>query len=114
MDKVDLYLQKGQLHHHLYLIEGDLNSSSDFIFEYFEKNHGMSKESNNFFYRNYEKFLVDDARGLTELASRRNSGENKHVFILAINSTTEEAQNAMLKSSSILAMVSLAISSSNG
>lgn len=97
MDKIDIYFQKGDLHHHLYLIEGDLNSSTEILFDFFEKNHGMQRASNHFFQKNYEKFLVDDARGLKDLASRKNSSENKQVFILSINSTTDEAQNAMLK-----------------
>ncbi len=98
MDKIDIYFQKGSLHHHLYLIEGDLDLSTEILFDFFDKNHGMQKGSSHFFQKNYEKFLVDDARGLKELSSRKNSSGNKQVFILSINSTSDEAQNAMLKS----------------
>src|SRR3989338_7364712 len=73
------------LMHHAYYIEG---SAGDFE-EY--KNRIL-----HFVAQKYERFGIDEARALTQLASLKNI-EGEAVFLLALGSITNEAQQALLK-----------------
>ena len=73
------------LTHHAYYIEGSAGE-----FEQYKK------LIPHFVAQKYERFGIDEARALTQLASLKNiSGEA--VFLLALGSITSEAQQALLK-----------------
>src|SRR3989344_8617160 len=71
--------------HHAYYIEGSAGEFEEY-----------KKLIPHFVAQKYERFGIDEARALTQLASLKNiSGEA--VFLLALGSITSEAQQALLK-----------------
>ena len=73
------------LAHHAYYIEGSAGEFEEY-----------KKFIPHFVAQKYERFGIDEARALTQLASLKNiSGEA--VFLLALGSITSEAQQALLK-----------------
>ena len=73
------------LTHHAYYIEGSVGEFEEY-----------KKLIPHFVAQKYDRFGIDEARALTELASLKNiAGEA--VFLLGLNSITSEAQQALLK-----------------
>ena len=89
-----------RLSHHSYLFLGDLSLKDDFFY-FLENNIGFKTKANPNFYIYEKNFLgVDDVRVLGERHSKKSfkvDGQDKNIFFLIFNSTTEEAQNAFLK-----------------
>jgi hypothetical protein len=71
--------------HHAYYIEG---SPGDF--------ERYKKDIPHFVAQKYERFGVDEARALTQMASLKNISRET-VFLIALSSITTEAQQALLK-----------------
>lgn len=104
------------LSHHAYLLIGDV-ATRDEVVSILEEEYGLAAQGNpDFFIRNFETFVIGDARELKALHSSRpvgvmSGGEQrksvkkvdtfvtveKKVFILTMNGITIEAQNALLK-----------------
>jgi|SRR3989344_4766083 len=70
--------------HHAYYIEGGMSHYSAY-----------KERLDPFWAREYERFGIDEARALIQLASLKNFGET--VFFVAAASITHEAQQALLK-----------------
>jgi len=73
------------LMHHAYYIEGSAGEFEEY-----------KKLIPHFVAQKYERFGIDEARALTQLASLKNI-EGEAVFFLALGSITNEAQQALLK-----------------
>ena len=79
--------------HHAYYIEGPLA-----LFDQYKehlKPLGRSPTGEAFWAKNFERFGIDEARSLAELAGLKNVGEA--TFFIATASLTTEAQQALLK-----------------
>ena len=90
------YLRNGGLHH-AYLIEGGTKDTCVSIIDFLAENLGMARAGNpDLWSASFESFGIDDARDLSERASRAPFGERK-VFIVQMQFITVQAQNALLK-----------------
>jgi DNA polymerase III delta prime subunit len=83
------------LSHHAYYIEDALSKWEDYQHKV-RVDEGYGENDPNFVTRVYEKFGIDEARGLIELSSLRNTGA-RAVYFLTAASMTSEAQQALLK-----------------
>lgn len=83
--------------HHAYLIEGERASAlpelKKFLFD-----AKLTKESSpDYHLFEFDVFLIEHAHDITSEQSMRGVEGNKKIFILAFNTMTSEAQNALLK-----------------
>ncbi len=84
--------------HHAYIIEGDRERILSVIRKFLEEELRFQIVGNpDFYFREYEKFGVDEARQLVEQQQKKAFGEGRKVFMLAANSVSREAQNSLLK-----------------
>src|SRR3989344_7773439 len=83
------------LSHHAYFREGPLSELPE-LARAAGKAAELSKGSPDVYVRQYEKFGIDEARALREMASLK-SLSGKALFILGAVSVTTEAQQALLK-----------------
>jgi hypothetical protein len=83
------------LTHHAYYVEGPLELFSAYQQAIRAANH-IEPHDPGFTARFYEKFGIEEARSLLELASLR-VGEGRSVFYIGVSSMTSEAQQALLK-----------------
>ncbi|HEX8993962.1 MAG TPA: hypothetical protein VF803_01780 [Candidatus Paceibacterota bacterium] len=82
------------LTHHAYLYEGDPHDAEK-VAAALREGEGFAGHDANFSVRSYEKFGIDDARALRDVAVLKTGG--KALFVIAITSMTTEAQQALLK-----------------
>ena len=81
-----------------YLIEGNGENVLQKLIPHLEKKHKIKTLGNpDFIIRNVSTFVIEDAREIKELASRRGSTSEKRIFIIQAGSLTREASNALLK-----------------
>jgi DNA polymerase III delta prime subunit len=83
------------MQHHAYYIEGDTALMPGLV-NGIRARERYDAHDPNFYERVYEKFGVDEAQKLRELAELK-STSGKALFILAISSITTEAQQSLLK-----------------
>ncbi len=83
------------LSHHAYYIE-DALSKTDAYIQSIRVSEKFDAHNPNFIAQNYEKFGIDEARALIQLASLKNTGDRAFFFISAA-SMTSESQQALLK-----------------
>ena len=94
---VDAYKNSGDLHH-AYFIEGERSEVLPELFSFIEKQVKIpTKAYPDFYHREYENFGIGDSRELKQHASRKAVAGDKKIFVLAFNTITHEAQNALLK-----------------
>ena len=79
--------------HHAYYIEGPLSGFAEL--ERSLKTPGHSPAGEAFWAKEYDRFGIDEARALLQLAALKNFGES--VFLIGAASLTSEAQQALLK-----------------
>jgi DNA polymerase III delta prime subunit len=86
------------LSHHAYCIPGDPSVCLE-LKTLLADEHSIPSQANPDFYeRSYQTFTIDDARNLKSLHETRPIGNTgKKIFIVVMNSITNEAQNALLK-----------------
>jgi hypothetical protein len=88
-------LKKGDNLHHFNIIE---ESDVEEINYACEKVLNFTTQANpNYFYKKYDTFLVDDAREITQLQSRKHKKGELAFFVLECGSINIPAQNALLK-----------------
>jgi DNA polymerase III gamma/tau subunit len=84
--------------HHSQLFISDSDKTVNDLFDVFESNLKISTQANEFFfYENYDKFLIDDARKIFDLHLKKTPKDDLQVFVIKFNFITREAQNAILK-----------------
>jgi len=90
------YRKTGFLHH-AYLLLGDRESVLQELLPFLQNELKVSMKGNpDFSHTVYDTFGIDDGRKLKEIASRK-AVTGRQVTIIACNSITREAQNALLK-----------------
>jgi len=85
--------------HHAYLIEGDENTVLPELFAFCENELGCPREGNpDFWHGSFDSMGIQSAWEIKERQSRRPFKDGgKRIFIIAAESITGEAQNALLK-----------------
>ncbi|HZS42949.1 MAG TPA: hypothetical protein VFA52_01890 [Candidatus Paceibacterota bacterium] len=84
--------------HHAYLIEGDRQVVLEEVKDFLEKELDFSLQGNpDFYLAEHDKFGVDEARELVGRQSQKSFGNDRKIFVIAVNSITREAQNSLLK-----------------
>lgn len=83
--------------HHAYCIEGvGRDGAEEFVGE-LRGIFGIEKNNPDLIFLSVQKFGIDEARDFRALAANRAIGGGKKIFVLASDSITNEAQNALLK-----------------
>jgi hypothetical protein len=82
--------------HHAYLLVGESNAAEEFLHSFWLEKGVRLNGSPDFFLFSEALFGIDEARSITESASRKAFVEKK-VFFIAPERITVEAQNALLK-----------------
>ncbi len=83
------------LTHHAYFIEGQLNEF-DVLVHTLRESESFVAYDPGFVAERFEKFGIEEARGLIATASLTNTG-SRTLFMLGVGSMTSEAQQALLK-----------------
>lgn len=84
--------------HHAYILEGALVPVVDALQAFCTTTIGVSPKGNpDFFFEQYDTFVIDNARRLRELQQHKTLANSKKIFIVAFHFITREAQNALLK-----------------
>lgn len=90
-------LQKDNLHH-AYILEGSRHRIHDDVVLFCENDLCFPIKANpDFWYEEFDRFSISDARNLREMQLRKTTDRGKKIFIIAFNFITREAQNALLK-----------------
>jgi DNA polymerase III delta prime subunit len=88
-------LTKAENLHHFNIVE---NGSENGIKEICANVLNFESKANpNYFYQNYDTFLIDDARDLVEKQNRKNKAGEKTVYVLECGAINAAAQNSLLK-----------------
>jgi DNA polymerase III delta prime subunit len=82
--------------HHAYLIEGN-RSVVDVVLKFFKNKKIETQGNPDFILREFSVLGIGEARNIREMQTRANVSENRQFFVLYFDSTTREAQNALLK-----------------
>jgi len=83
--------------HHAYCIEGvGRNGAEQFVGELCGI-FGIERNNPDLIFLSVQKFGIDEARDFRAFAANRAIGDGKKIFVLASDSITNEAQNALLK-----------------
>lgn len=86
------------LAHHASVLIGGASVHEELLSILTKKHKVRAAGNPDFFDRQYQSFVIDDARELKTLAETRPAnGDALKVFVLLMNSVTIEAQNALLK-----------------
>lgn len=86
------------LQHHAYLISGDRELAVENLFSFFEKEMRLAVKGNpDFYYGEYDGLGIDESRALRDMAFKKAMSGGARFFVIAFNSITIEAQNALLK-----------------
>lgn len=83
--------------HHAYLVEGERAVLLPEILDYLVAEKLTEKNSPDLHVLEFDSFGIDDAHALRSEQQMRGSEGNKKFFIVAFNTMTSEAQNALLK-----------------
>lgn len=95
-NKMPFSLQTKHLHH-AYLVEGERAVLLPEILEYLVSEKLTEKNSPDLHVLEFDSFGIDDAHALRAEQSMHGVGGGKKFFIVAFNTMTSEAQNALLK-----------------
>lgn len=91
------YKKEGKLHHG-YLLLGDIETTLGAVEEMVEKISGLRLAGNPDYFLSKENSLsVKESRRIKEAAGMRGFSGKKRFFVIAANTFSEEAQNALLK-----------------
>ncbi|MFA6601682.1 MAG: hypothetical protein WCT02_02365 [Candidatus Paceibacterota bacterium] len=91
-------IKSNLLSHHAFYVIGGIEINSWLIANLESESNIQAHGNPDLFQRHYASFAIDDARELKELHNVRPISETaKKIFILNIDSFTNEAQNALLK-----------------
>ena len=89
--------QKENLHH-ANLIEGHKDAILEKLHNFFDKElHFNIHNNSDYWFKEFDSIGVDDARLISGMQQKRAAMGNKKLFVIAFNSITREAQNALLK-----------------
>ncbi len=83
--------------HHAYLIEGERGVVLPVLKKFLFDNKHSSQSSPDFHLFEFDVFLIEHAHEISQEQTMRGVEGNKKIFILAFNTMTSEAQNALLK-----------------
>ena len=84
--------------HHAYCLVGGRQRLLDELFSVMERDFGVSRKGNpDLWFKEFELFGIEASRFLKEMQSRTAAGGGKKFFVIAVNSVTTEAGNALLK-----------------
>lgn len=90
-----------EIHHHGYLLTGDIEKATGVAFEMASKILEQGLETlhahSDFLFIENSPFSVDDARRIRDRSSRKSFSGKGRVFLIKTNSFTREAGNALLK-----------------
>jgi len=88
----------GDMTHHAYLVEGERVRAVAEIFSALESVHGIRRAGNpDIFYHEMDTLLIDDAHMLRARERYASVDGGKKIFVVAFETITHEAQNALLK-----------------
>jgi hypothetical protein len=88
----------GDMTHHAYLVEGERVRAVEGIFSALESVHGIRRAGNpDIFYHETDTLLIDDAHMLRMRERYASVDGGKKIFVVAFETITLEAQNALLK-----------------
>lgn len=82
---------------HAYLIEGERSTLLPEVLSFLEVSGISTKNSPDLHILEHDAFLIEDAHALRREQQMRAGGGAKKIFIIAFNTMTSEAQNALLK-----------------
>lgn len=89
--------QKDNLHH-AYFVEGKHDAVLAYIEAFLLDAFGITRQGHpDVHYAEYESFGIDEGRALQEMQGMKSVVGDRKIFILSVNSITNEAQNALLK-----------------
>lgn len=104
MKRIFEHFKKTGYLHHAHIIEGDKDSLAPLLLGLIEKNMGIFAHNNpDVSILTYKSFGIDEARTLSENQSRAGFSDSagdspsRKIFLIATDSFTREAQNALLK-----------------
>jgi DNA polymerase III delta prime subunit len=97
MEKIELYFQKSDSLHHFLIIRGFIKETTDYLLQSLNNEYGANLQKGNLILRQFDKFLVDDARQIIQIANRKNKLNEKKFFIITFSFFNNETQNALLK-----------------
>lgn len=84
--------------HHFCIIEGNRDAVIPELEIFCSKHLDFKTQGNrNYHQSHFDTLLVNDAKKLTDIQTRKQVGSDIAVFVITCNSITEEAQNALLK-----------------
>jgi hypothetical protein len=84
--------------HHAYIVEGSFEELRKPLVRVIEEEFDIKCSGNpDVFVSSSPGFGIDEARALSERASRRPVGGGQQIFVIGAGSLTREAQNALLK-----------------
>lgn len=90
-------LSKDNLHH-AYICEGDKDDIYNQICHFCQNDLAFEIQANpDFVYQQYDKFLISDARRLSDIQMNKTTDRGRKIYIISFNFITREAQNALLK-----------------
>jgi len=93
----DIYKNSGTLNH-AYIIEGSKSAIIRELLKFLEKEVGIQIKANpDFWYEEFEKFGVEEARLLKNFQSKKVLFGGRKVVVAVSSTFTDEAQNALLK-----------------
>ncbi len=94
---IDLYKQKGVLHH-AYVLEGEKEAVRAKLLDFIENHLKHDIHANpDFWHEKFDVFTIDDARRLQVAQSMKPLSGTRKIFVLEFFGMTIEAQNALLK-----------------
>lgn len=83
--------------HHAYLIEGERGAALSELTKFLFEAKLTDESSPDFHLFEFDVFLIEHAHEISQEQMMRGVEDNKKMFILAFNTMTSEAQNALLK-----------------
>ncbi len=94
---IDSYKKTGQLHH-VYILEGEKESTREKLYHFLENELEEKVKGNpDLWHTRHETLTIDDARELRDTQANKAISTGRKLFIIETRFMTIEAQNALLK-----------------
>lgn len=90
--------ESGNLLHHAYLIEGDMEIVLKELFIFFEQSLDITVQGNpDFLHLTFDSFGIDEGRKIKEMQAGKAFIGERRLFVISASVVTHEAQHSLLK-----------------